>query len=324
MSSNQTEGFIQTPSPSDSGVGELEAVLREKDAEILHLRETMEQNEKAIIQVYEEKKLAWHLDKEDLRRECDDKLKLSHQRAGKTEQSLLLQMFKLQQERKQLQEDNDKLLEDKECLENKCETYGMDLSKSKSKLEETNWTLQQKSGEISLLKSQLKEAKDELSGKQNETLVLKTQMKDYQDILDDKNRDIECLEQDVYNSRKQLRQSTEALDKLCSNTKPAVMIREGASQTDPRVLGVSDESDKVKSLLEGFEHLKAEKEDQELVFEHEKNQWLDEKNKVICYQKQLQLNYVQMYRKNKMLETEVEQLMLDLERRDMKYGEDSV
>ena len=40
-----------TPSPSDSGVGEIEAVLRSKDAEIRNLRETMEKNESAILQV---------------------------------------------------------------------------------------------------------------------------------------------------------------------------------------------------------------------------------------------------------------------------------
>ena len=41
----------ETPSPSDSGLGELEAVLRDKDAEIRHLRGVMERNETAIFQV---------------------------------------------------------------------------------------------------------------------------------------------------------------------------------------------------------------------------------------------------------------------------------
>ena len=40
-------------------------------------------------------------------------------------------------------------------------------------------------------------------------------------------------------------------------------------------------------------------------YEVEKVNWLDEKEKVIRYQKQLQLNYVQMYKKNKTLESEV-------------------
>ena len=47
-------------------------------------------------------------------------------------------------------------------------------------------------------------------------------------------------------------------------------------------------------------------------FEVEKVNWLDEKEKVIRYQKQLQLNYVQMYKKNKGLEVEVDQLKKSL------------
>ena len=39
VSSNHMDGYVGTPSPSDSGVGELEAMLREKDAEINTLRE---------------------------------------------------------------------------------------------------------------------------------------------------------------------------------------------------------------------------------------------------------------------------------------------
>jgi hypothetical protein len=35
VSSNHMDGYVGTPSPSDSGVGELEAMLREKDAAII-------------------------------------------------------------------------------------------------------------------------------------------------------------------------------------------------------------------------------------------------------------------------------------------------
>ena len=44
------------------------------------------------------------------------------------------------------------------------------------------------------------------------------------------------------------------------------------------------------------------------LFESERSHWLDEKEKVIRYQKQLQLNYVQMYKRNKVLESEMEAL----------------
>ncbi|XP_075733160.1 uncharacterized protein LOC119175907 isoform X1 [Rhipicephalus microplus] len=58
----------EAPSPSDSGVAELEAQLREKDAEIMYLRQTMERNENAIIQVYEEKEQNWTKEMDDV---CD-------------------------------------------------------------------------------------------------------------------------------------------------------------------------------------------------------------------------------------------------------------
>ena len=48
---NQQQDMNQTPSPSDSAVGDLETMLKEKDTEINYLRETMEQNEQVIFKV---------------------------------------------------------------------------------------------------------------------------------------------------------------------------------------------------------------------------------------------------------------------------------
>jgi len=45
---------------------------------------------------------------------------------------------------------------------------------------------------------------------------------------------------------------------------------------------------------------------------------MDEKEKVIRYQKQLQLNYVQMYKRNKTLESEVDQLKKSLAESNQK------
>ena len=49
-------------------------------------------------------------------------------------------------------------------------------------------------------------------------------------------------------------------------------------------------------------------------YKAETDNWLSEKEKVIKYQKQLQLNYVSMYNKNKQLEAEVEQLKASLQK----------
>ena len=50
-----TSEMNQTPSPSDSAVGDLETMLKEKDTEINYLRETMEQNEQVIFKVSQRK-----------------------------------------------------------------------------------------------------------------------------------------------------------------------------------------------------------------------------------------------------------------------------
>lgn len=48
-------------------------------------------------------------------------------------------------------------------------------------------------------------------------------------------------------------------------------------------------------------------------FENERIVWAQEKEKVLRYQRQLQMNYVQMYRRTRTLESEVENLTIELE-----------
>lgn len=45
--------LMDTPSPSDSGISELEAALRDRDSELAYLRQTMEHNEKVIFRVHQ-------------------------------------------------------------------------------------------------------------------------------------------------------------------------------------------------------------------------------------------------------------------------------
>lgn len=47
-------------------------------------------------------------------------------------------------------------------------------------------------------------------------------------------------------------------------------------------------------------------------WEDERATWLNEKEKVLCYQKQLQMSYIEMFRRNKSLEAEMENLSLEL------------
>lgn len=64
----------------------------------------------------------------------------------------------------------------------------------------------------------------------------------------------------------------------------------------------------LENLKDAVKDLRTEAIESKEIFESEKAHWLDEKEKVIRYQKQLQLNYVQMYKRNKTLESEIDGL----------------
>ena len=69
---------------------------------------------------------------------------------------------------------------------------------------------------------------------------------------------------------------------------------------------------KLREAEEAHAQLRRNHDHQVEQFEVETANWLSEKEKVIRYQKQLQLNYVSMYKKNKTLEQEMEQLKVTL------------
>ena len=87
--------FNSTPSPSDSAVGDLENVLKEKDSEIIYLRETMEQNEQVIFKVYEEKERVWERELRKIKGVYENRLKGNQQKASKMEQALMNQTLQV-------------------------------------------------------------------------------------------------------------------------------------------------------------------------------------------------------------------------------------
>lgn len=82
-----------TPSPSDSGVVELEALLKEKDCEISLLRETLEQNEAVIFQVYQEKEKSWERELKKLRSIYEERMRTAQQQASQAERQLQVSPF---------------------------------------------------------------------------------------------------------------------------------------------------------------------------------------------------------------------------------------
>lgn len=77
--------------------------------------------------------------------------------------------------------------------------------------------------------------------------------------------------------------------------------KDGSPIEDPQIL--NNELHRLKNQL------LSERTD----FEQERITWAQEKEKVLRYQRQLQLNYVQMFRRTRTLEAEVESLTMELE-----------
>ena len=313
--------FTGTPSPSDSGLGlgELEALLRAKDQEIIQLRQTMEHNEMAIFQVQREKQQVWEVQMAELREELEGRLRAQQQKAFRTEQALLLQLCRLQQERKTLRSDLERVGSDRDQTQQRCSQANEQLSELNSKLEEAKWDVCQKAGEISLLKSQLKEAKEEAKSKSSELANVRSKLKEMEKDKCDRNNEMSRLQEEVTNYKNELDRTRLELDRAnrhSAHVQEELSRRKQQSNSPTPSSGSSSSAAEIQEmhrLRDEIKKLQSHLGNKETSFVKEKDTWLEEKNKVIRYQKHLQLNYIQMCRKNKTLEREVEQLTLELE-----------
>eukprot|EP00057_Strongylocentrotus_purpuratus_P002233 XP_003724098.1 PREDICTED: polyamine-modulated factor 1-binding protein 1 isoform X1 [Strongylocentrotus purpuratus] len=96
---------------------------------------------------------------------------------------------------------------------------------------------------------------------------------------------------------------------------PSVPDKPKFERTDPKVIGQLQKE--VTNLKQEISCLNEDKEKQTAEFRQEHGIWQEEKHRVIAYQKQLQLNYVQMCQKNKKLEQEVQQLTKELDNEEV-------
>ncbi|XP_062534366.1 leucine zipper putative tumor suppressor 2 homolog isoform X2 [Armigeres subalbatus] len=193
------------PSPSDSGISELEAALRDRDSELAYLRQTMEHNE-------QDKEKHWEQELNRLKSIHESRLRAGAQKVHKLEQLLMMQTFQLRQDKKRLQDDINRLHTEfamaKEQAENqKTEICHLKLGEKdlkeqnadlmdeiqmlrrvvsdlKERLEENEWSLCQRNGEVALMKSQLKDSQAEVTTKDQEILQLRSDIKlqNYDDI----------------------------------------------------------------------------------------------------------------------------------------------
>uniref|UniRef100_A0A803XND3 Leucine zipper tumor suppressor 2 n=1 Tax=Meleagris gallopavo TaxID=9103 RepID=A0A803XND3_MELGA len=334
--SSESGSCERSPLPGEEVllVRELEDKLREREAELQQLRDSLDENEVAICQVYEEKQRRCEQELEGLRQRCAAQVRQAAQQAQRGQQVLQLQVLQLQQEKKQLQEDFAQLLQERELLERRCASFQREHTELGPRLEETKWEVCQKSGEISLLKQQLKESQAELAQRGTELLVLRAQLREAR-------AELQAGEQQARGLQEAARLKALELE-VCANElqrrkSEADLFRAKAGRLEQEVAGLRDAAwGRCPQSSEGcpepgeeprgmLERLRAEValerrrgQEQRDAFEQERSTWQGEKERVIRYQKQLQYNYIQMYRRNRRLEQRLQHLRLQGEEPPME------
>ncbi|XP_061315541.1 leucine zipper putative tumor suppressor 2 [Pezoporus flaviventris] len=339
--SSESGSCGRSPLPGEEAmlVRELEDKLREREAELQLLRDSLDENEVAICQVYEEKQRRCEQELEGLRQRCAAQARQAAQAAQRGQQVLQLQVLQLQQEKKQLQEDFAQLLQERELLERRCASFQRERTELAPRLEETKWEVCQKSGEISLLKQQLKEAQAELAQRSTELLGLRAQLREARAQLQAGERRaqglqeaarLKALELEVCANELQRRKSEAdlfrakagRLEQELAGLREAAHARcpppgEGCPPPGEGCPQPGEEPRGSAGLRRQLERLRAEValerrrgQEQRDAFEQERGTWQGEKERVIRYQKQLQYSYIQMYRRNRRLEQRLQHLRL--------------
>ncbi|NWH42066.1 N4B3A protein, partial [Chloropsis hardwickii] len=322
---------LRSPIAADeSAVQELEQKLLEREGELLELQSSFEEKEISSCQAYEEKQRRCKEELEGLKQKCNSKLKQTSQKTQRTQQVLHLQVFQLQQEKQQLREELEKLMKEQNLLETKLRSYEKEKTSFAPALEETQWEVCQKSGEISLLKQQLKESQTELTSKTTEILSLKAQLKEVRlkmEGLEMKSQELEAslrtkaMELEVCENELQrkkneselLREKVNLLEQeILELRSELAALREQLSEARQGPRPGGDDAQALQGQLERLRaELKAERDNNEQMscsFQHERQTWKEEKEKVIHYQKQLQQSYLHMYKRNQSLEKMLQQL----------------
>ncbi|KAK2849350.1 hypothetical protein Q5P01_009184 [Channa striata] len=271
--------------------------LVEKEHELKQMKRNLDESEGAIAQVFEGKQRLWEKEVEELKRLYATKLRQVSQHAQRSQRNLQLQLFKAQQEKIRLQEELDSLKRERS------HEAGAMTKRTSPTLEETQWEVCQKSGEISLLKQQLRDSQAEVTQKLSEIFQLKTQLRETRTELRNRERQIDALKLVLQGAQHRRCPSRNAKE---DGKGAEESVSTGATGGCG---GPTEERLRAELLLE-----RRQSEAQAMAFEEERHTWQTEKDKVIRYQKELQASYLDMYHRNEALERELQQLRAGRER----------
>uniref|UniRef100_A0A3Q2XE80 Leucine zipper tumor suppressor family member 3 n=1 Tax=Hippocampus comes TaxID=109280 RepID=A0A3Q2XE80_HIPCM len=321
------------PSPSsDDIIQDLEDRLWEKEQEVQHMRRNLDQSEAAIIQVFEEKQRVWERQMDELRQNYASRLQQVTRRAQRSQTALQAQITRLSQDKRRLQEEMAALLAQREELERKCLDYRKEQADILPRLEETKWEVCQKAGEISLLKQQLRESQAEVTQRAGEMVALRGQLKELNAQLREQEEAMLGLKESYSAKTLELEKSAAGLlppwgivhcprtpgDQSTNSLPPtadtllSLQSDEAKAQRQEAQRQQREEAGELRRQLEQLQAAlrleRQQRERQALNFDQERHTWQDEKERVLKYQAQLQLSYVETLQKNQALEKRMSQL----------------
>jgi len=252
-----------------------------------------------IIRVYEEKERTWERELRKIKSLYETQLKSHQMKASKMEAALVNQTYQVQNEKKKLEQELTKLREEAK----QCEDERKDLKEKIS-------VLRSKPGNFEPESSQEEKSEDSVmnqGGTEEDENELREELNKYKKELQEAKDIIDDLEV----SRKTLNEEVSSLRGILNGIDEDFSIQEVKAQK-AIIIERDKELENLKKKLSQVEisreNLKDDYDTQREQFEVETANWLSEKEKVIRYQKQLQLNYVSMYKKNKELEKEIEEM----------------
>ncbi|MCI4381492.1 hypothetical protein PGIGA_G00252520 [Pangasianodon gigas] len=272
-------------------VKDLEERLQEKEHELWQMRRNLDESEDAIAQVFEGKQRLWEKEVSELKQLYTTKLRQVSQQSQRSQRALQLQLYKAQHERSRIQDELNTLRRKYQSLQKQ---GGAGQSHElQPQLEESQWEVCQKAGEISLLKQQLKDSQAEVAQKLSEIFLLKTQLRETRHELSTKDGQLDMLQLALQATRRKI-----SLGKSVQN-----LSSHQTAGEDSGMSSVTEERLRAELLLE-----RRQSEAQASAFDAERSTWQLEKEKVLRYQRELQASYLEMFHKNESLERELQQL----------------
>ncbi|XP_017541916.1 leucine zipper putative tumor suppressor 1 [Pygocentrus nattereri] len=255
-------GGVRSPITTDESlIQQLEKKLLERESELAELQLCFEEKESDTCQLFEEKQRYCAEEMAGLKQRCSTKLRQVSQRALRAQQLLQLQVIQLQQDKERLQEEVYQLTQEREATENQLRSYRSQQTQLAPTLEETQWEVCQKAGEISLLKQQLKDTQADVVTKLSDIVSLKASLRDAgsrMEELEQKNRDCE----EALHTR-----STEL--EVCQNElqrkkNEAGLLREKVGRLETDIKGMKQELAVAKEEQVQLLSLRAKLEEQQL------------------------------------------------------------